>query len=61
MDIRSRGVFLKELRCWIGMRDIFASEERDVSVGAVDVFFYRMDGAVSEMVSEDMFLGHVEA
>lgn len=38
------------------MRDIFAGKEWDMSIGAVDVLFYRVDGAVSEMVSEEIFL-----
>jgi hypothetical protein len=32
----------------VGMRDVFAGEEGDVTVGAVDIFFYGADSEVSE-------------
>jgi hypothetical protein len=61
VDIRTGFVLLEERRRRVRMRDVFAGKEGDVSVGAVDVFLYRMDCTVSEMVSEDMFLGRIEA
>ena len=61
VDVRTGFVFLEERRCRVRMRDVLAGKEGDVSVGAVDVFLYRTDCKVSEMVSEEMFLGHIEA
>lgn len=36
------------------MRDVFASKKRYMSIGAVDVFFYSIDGAVSRVFISSM-------
>lgn len=48
MDVRA---CLGEGAVRIWMRDVFASEDGDMAVCAVDVFFYGGDGAVSRDVS----------